>query len=55
LLHWSCDYSVETGLLPEQVDPFTGAPKSVAPLTWSHSTFIETALMYANKKEKLQN
>lgn len=52
-LHWTCENSLETGLLPEQVDPFTGQGKSVAPLTWSHTTFIETSLMYAKKKEDL--
>lgn len=50
-MHWSCDNSLSTGLLPEQVDPFTGEGKSVAPLTWSHTTFIETSLMYADKLE----
>lgn len=48
-MHWACENSLETGLLPEQVDPFTGEGKSVAPLTWSHSTFIETVLMYREK------
>ncbi len=52
-MHWTCENSLETGLLPEQVDPFTGKGKSVAPLTWSHTTFIETALMYSNRKEEL--
>lgn len=53
LMHWTCENSLETGLLPEQVDPFTGEGKSVAPLTWSHSTFIETTLRYLEKKEEL--
>ncbi len=54
-MHWTCDNSLETGLLPEQVDPFTGEPKSVAPLTWSHSTFIETSVMFDQKREELQS
>ncbi|PSH00940.1 MAG: glycoside hydrolase family 15, partial [Nanohaloarchaea archaeon SW_7_46_7] len=52
-MHWTCKNSLDTGILPEQVDPFTGEGKSVAPLTWSHTTFIETALMYSEKKEEL--
>ena len=52
-MHWTCENSLSTGLLPEQVDPFTGEGKSVAPLTWSHTTFIETALMYSEKKKEL--
>lgn len=55
LMHWTCENSLETGLLPEQVDPFTGEGKSVAPLTWSHSTFIETVFRYIEKKEELEN
>jgi hypothetical protein len=27
-------------VLAEQVDPYTGAPLSVAPLTWSHAAFV---------------
>ena len=53
-LHWSCENSLETGLLPEQVNPFTGEGESVGPLTWSHTTFIETAMMLADKKEEIK-
>jgi len=27
-------------VLAEQVHPYTGKPVSVAPLTWSHATFV---------------
>lgn len=54
-MHWTYENSTATGLLPEQVDPFTGEGKSVAPLTWSHAAFIETALMYAEKKEEMED
>jgi GH15 family glucan-1,4-alpha-glucosidase len=52
-MHWSCENSLETGLLPEQVHPFTGEGLSVAPLTWSHTTFIDTALLYSWRKKEL--
>ncbi len=52
-MHWTCDNSLETGILPEQVDPFTGEGKSVAPLTWSHTTFIETVLKYRDRKQEI--
>lgn len=52
-MHWTCENSLETGILPEQVDPFTGEGKSVAPLTWSHTTFIETAKRYSEKKDEI--
>ena len=54
-MHWACNHSLETGLLPEQVNPFTGEGLSVAPLTWSHTTFIQSALIYAKKARELSN
>ncbi len=53
-IRWVCENSLDTGLFPEQVDPYTGEGKSVAPLTWSHTTFIETVRMYSDKRDKLQ-
>ena len=52
-MHWTCKNSLETGILPEQVDPFTGEGKSVAPLTWSHTTFIETAMQFSERKDQI--
>jgi GH15 family glucan-1,4-alpha-glucosidase len=42
LLNWANRYADETGVLPEQVHPFTGEPLSVAPLTWSHAERLRT-------------
>ena len=53
-LNWASQNSLDTGLLPEQVHPYTGEGLSVGPLTWSHTTFIETVLMYKNKREQLE-
>jgi len=53
-MHWTCENSLETDLFPEQVDPYTGEGKSVAPLTWSHTTFIKTALMYSDRKQEIK-
>lgn len=40
LLDWVADHALPSGVLPEQVDPFSGAPLSVSPLTWSHATYV---------------
>jgi hypothetical protein len=40
-------------VLAEQVNPLTGAPLSVSPLTWSHSTVIDTVTAYLRKLEML--
>lgn len=45
LMDWVCERAGNSGMLAEQVDPETGFGLSVDPLVWSHSTFIETALM----------
>jgi GH15 family glucan-1,4-alpha-glucosidase len=42
ILGWAARHALPSGVLPEQVDPYTGAPLSVSPLTWSHATFIAT-------------
>jgi GH15 family glucan-1,4-alpha-glucosidase len=40
LLDWAAQRALPSGVLPEQVDPHTGQPLSVAPLTWSHAAYI---------------
>lgn len=54
-LRWVADHSLPSGLLPEQLDPYDGSPVSVAPLTWSHATYIDTVLKYVAKYEQLQS
>jgi GH15 family glucan-1,4-alpha-glucosidase len=52
-LEWVVKHAMESGILPEQLDPFTGEPVSVAPLTWSHATYVLTVVKYLNKYNKL--
>lgn len=52
-LKWVVKNAFESGVLPEQLDPYTGKPLSVAPLTWSHSTYVLTVLKYLEKYEEL--
>jgi GH15 family glucan-1,4-alpha-glucosidase len=47
LLSWADRYADETGVLPEQVHPFTGEPLSVAPLSWSHAERLRTRRLLA--------
>ncbi|MBW5446824.1 glycoside hydrolase family 15 protein [Cohnella sp. CFH 77786] len=42
------------GNLPEQLHPLDGSPLSVAPLTWSHATYIQTVCLYVRKREQLE-
>jgi GH15 family glucan-1,4-alpha-glucosidase len=53
-LDWTVKYASPTGILAEQLHPTTGAHLSVAPLTWSHATFVETVLLFAEKEKELK-
>lgn len=53
LLEWVNKRALPSGVLAEQVDPLTGAPVSVSPLTWSHATVIATVIAYLRKLEAL--
>ena len=49
ILEWVAARALPSGVLAEQVDPLTGAPLSVSPLTWSHSTFVAAVMSYLKK------
>jgi GH15 family glucan-1,4-alpha-glucosidase len=53
LLEWASICALRTGVLSEQVHPFTLQPLSVAPLTWSHAQFVTTASDYLDKLASL--
>jgi GH15 family glucan-1,4-alpha-glucosidase len=46
LLNWTVNRAEASGVLAEQFHPYTGAPISVSPLTWSHATFVIVVLEY---------
>jgi glucoamylase len=49
LLNWVADHALPSGVLAEQVNPVSGEPLSVSPLTWSHATFVATTLKITRK------
>jgi len=53
ILTWVAEMALPSGVLAEQVDPESGVPVSVSPLTWSHSTFIATVHSYLRKTSEL--
>jgi oligosaccharide amylase len=54
IFEWTASHSLESGVLAEQVNPYTNEPISVSPLTWSHATVVSTAIKYLEKLEQLQ-
>ncbi|ANE46286.1 glycoside hydrolase family 15 [Paenibacillus swuensis] len=52
-IDWVVAHAMESGVLSEQLDPFDGSPVSVAPLTWSHATFVLACTKYMKKYKEL--
>lgn len=46
IFEWCSLHGLPSGVLAEQVDPYTHAPLSVSPLTWSHGTFVTAVQEY---------
>jgi glucoamylase len=55
IIEWTADHALPSGVLAEQMNPLTGEPVSVSPLTWSHSTFVATIMNYVQKSQQIQN
>lgn len=53
LIGWAARHASEAGLLAEQIQPVTGEPLSVMPLTWSHAAFTAAVRKYQAKVLKL--
>lgn len=53
IFEWAVKHALPSGVLAEQVDPYTNRPLSVSPLTWSHGTFVLTIIKYLQKLEDL--
>lgn len=53
LLSWVSDRAFPSGVLPEQLNPFTGDPISVSPLAWSHAEYVITVQRYLEKLRTL--
>ena len=53
ILEWTVERALPSGVLAEQVNPLTGAPVSVSPLTWSHSTLVAAVTGYLRKAKSL--
>ena len=52
-LKWAVSRALPSGVLAEQINPYTGEPVSVSPLTWSHATVVQTVIDYLDKLQEL--
>jgi GH15 family glucan-1,4-alpha-glucosidase len=46
LIEWAAQHALPSGVMAEQLHPYTGEPLSVSPLTWSHAAYAATVLDY---------
>ena len=53
-LNWVQRNALLSGILSEQLNPYTKEQLSAAPLTWSHAEYIRTVIMYMRKLEELK-
>jgi oligosaccharide amylase len=54
ILEWVASRTLPSGVLAEQINPYTDQPLSVSPLTWSHATVVAAVIEYLKKLETLK-
>jgi oligosaccharide amylase len=52
-LNWVERNALRSGILSEQLNPYTREQISAAPLTWSHAEYIRTVILYMRKLQEL--
>lgn len=53
MLRWAADHALPSGVMAEQVHPYTNEPLSVSPLTWSHAAFVATVHALVERRAAL--
>ncbi len=53
MLSWVARRALPSGILAEQVHPYTDQPLSVSPLTWSHAEFVSSVHHYLKQSAVL--
>ena len=53
ILDWTRRHTLPSGVMAEQVHPYTNAPLSVSPLTWSHATLVLTVRELLAKQKNI--
>lgn len=53
IFSWVARHAEPSGVLPEQLDPKTGAPLSATPLAWSHAGYVIAVQKYLARLKEL--
>ena len=54
IMSWVSNHALPSGVLAEQIDPISGKPVSVSPLTWSHATFVRSTQRILRRLGKMK-
>jgi GH15 family glucan-1,4-alpha-glucosidase len=54
VLRWVEAHKLPSGVLPEQLEPSTGAALSVSSLAWAHAALVALVEEYQRKVERLR-
>lgn len=49
LIEWAAERALPSGVMAEQLNPYTGEPLSVSPLTWSHAAYVLAVRDYVDR------
>ena len=52
-LQWVQSHALPSGVLAEQINPYTHEPLSVSPLTWSHAEYAGAIRWYIGRYQHL--
>jgi GH15 family glucan-1,4-alpha-glucosidase len=53
LIEWAAQRALPSGVMAEQLHPYTGEPLSVSPLTWSHAAYVRVVREYVDRTAHL--
>ena len=53
LIEWAARRALPSGVMAEQLHPYTGEPLSVSPLTWSHAAYVRAVREYVDRVNQL--
>jgi len=53
LIEWAAQRALPSGVMAEQLHPYTGEPLSVSPLTWSHASYVRVVREYLDRTAQL--
>ena len=54
LIEWAANHALPSGVMAEQLHPYTGAPLSVSPLTWSHAAYVRAVREFSDRTVQMQ-